>query len=273
MGTSHRHTPGVAGEPNWGKASSSMTSIATAEEKAQQLESNPPLNATQKQIQKRLTGYSKSISGGYHRAVRNLVRAAGGRSKVSSGTSRALGRSGISVAGAFVNTFGEIAQKGLANWLSEQGVEVGQSCLKILDFLRDYLSSDIVGMDDTAANEALEFILDKFGSRIDEDASNFDEVMKTTMSTAEISEIVDEYMGMYVFSHLSQNFKEKIEHEKGTAIMNTTMEEIKDLIMDDVRRGYNGHNALSIDWTGNEGREFVKHEFDRIIYILSGNED
>lgn len=275
MGTSHRHTPGVKGEPNWGKSSAAMTSVATAEEKSEQLSNNPPKNVSKHQIEKRQKGYSKSITNGYHRAVRHLVRAVGGRAKASSGSSRAFGHSGVAVAGAFTQAFAEIAQKGLSNWLSDKGFGniQGKTCSDILNFLREYLSADVVGLDDTAANEALEFILEKLDDRIEDDASNFDDVMKSAMSSTEITEIVDEYMGVYVFSHLSQNFKEKLEQEKGTAIMNSTMEEIKDLIMEDMRRGYKGHNALSIDWTGNEGRDFVKHEFDRIIYILSGNED
>lgn len=275
MGTSHRHTPGIAGEPNWGKASSALTNVAKTEEKSEQLTNNPPANVSNKQIAKRQTNYSKSITKGYHHAVRNLVRAAGGRTKVSSGSSRALGRAGIYVASALASTIAAIAQKGLNNWLSEKGFgsSAGKTCIEILHFLREYLSCDVVGMDDTAANEALEYILDKFEDKIDEDASNFDEVMKTTMSTSEINEVIDEYMGMYVYSHLSQDFKEKLEHERGTTITTATLEEIKDLIMDDVHRGYNGHTSSTIDWTGKEGKDFIQHEFNRIIYIISGNED
>lgn len=275
MGTSHRHTPGFAGEPNWGKTSSAITNVTKAEDKSEQLTNNPPANVSNKQIAKRQTNYSKSITRGYHNAVRNLVRAAGGRTKVSSGSSRALGRSGIYVVGALASTIADIAKKGLHDWLSEKGFgnSAGKTCIEILRFLREYLSCDVVGMDDTAANEALEYILDKFGDKIDEDASNFDEVMKTTMSTSEINDVIDEYMGMYVYSHLSQNFKEKLDHERGTRITTTTLEEIKDLIMDDVRRGYNGNTASTIDWTGKEGKAFIQHEFNRIIYIISGNED
>lgn len=275
MGTSHRHTPGVAGEPNWGKSSSAMTNVAKAEEKSEQLANNPPANTSKKQIAKRQAGYSNSINRGYHSAVRNMVRAAGGRAKVSTGSSRALGRAGVAVAGAFVRAFADIARKGLHNWLSEKGFgdSVGKSRDDILKFLREYLSADVVGMDDTAANEALEHTLEKIESKIDEDASNFDDIMKSIISTEDIVEIVDEYMGVYIYSHLSQNFKEKLEHERGTSITNAIMEEIKDLIIDDVRRGYNGHSSITIDWTGEEGKNFVHHEFDRIIHILSGNED
>ena len=38
MGTSHRHKASVLGEPNWGKASQSMTSTAKAVEDGNNLE-------------------------------------------------------------------------------------------------------------------------------------------------------------------------------------------------------------------------------------------
>lgn len=275
MGTSHRHTPGVTGEPNWGSASAAMTQIANAETKSEQLTSNPPPNASKKYIEQQQKKYTKSINNGYHRAIRNLVRAAGGRTRVANGISRALGHSGIVVAQNFVNTVAEIATKGLSNWLKANGIseELGKSRVSILNYLRKYLQSNVVGMDDTAANEALEHILGKFEDKIDSDASNFDDVMTSTISSSDILEIVDEFMGIYIFSHLSQNFKEKLEHEKGTSITSTTFNEIKDLIMDDVKRGFNGHSSLNIDWTGSEGRLFIQQEFNRIIFILSGNED
>lgn len=275
MGTSHRHTPGVKGEPNWGSASSAMTQIANAELKSEQLTNTPPPNASKKYIEQQQKKYTQSINSGYHRAVRNLVRAAGGRTRVASGNSRALGHSGVVVAQNLVNTVAEIANKGLSNWLKAKGKseDLGKSRVSILNYLREYLQSNVVGMDDTAANEALEYVLDKFEDKIDSDASNFEDVMTSTISSSDILEIVDEFMGVYIFSHLSQNFKEKLEHEKGTSVTSTTFNEIKDLIMDDVRRGFNGHSSLNIDWTGSEGRLFIQQEFNRIIYILSGNED
>ena len=51
------------------------------------------------------------------------------------------------------------------------------------------------------------------------------------------------------------------------------MEEIKELIMDDIRRNYSGRDASTVDWSSADGQAFIQKEFDRILYILSGNED
>lgn len=275
MGTSHRHKPGVLGEPNWGNASSSMTAAAKTEEKADALEQSQSTQANKKQYESLQKKYANAFRRNYHKTVRNLIRASGGREKVSKGGSRALGHAGLTVAGGIASTFAEIAAKGIDNWLNEKGVDLknGKSCLEILEFLRQYLSANVVSMDETAANDALQYVLEKFEGDIKEDASNFDEVLNSIMTTNAIVEIIDEFMGIYIFSHLSQDFQEKIEHERGTNISESTMAEIKGLILDDVRRGYNGHTSTEIDWSGKEGHDFIQKEFNRIIYILSGDED
>lgn len=275
MGTSHRHKPGVLGEPNWGSASTSITSAAKNEEKSDALEQSQSAQTNKKQYETLQKRYANAFNRNYHRAVSNLVRASGGREKVSKGGSRALGHAGLAIAGSIASTFAEIAAKGIDNWLNEKGIDLknGKSCLEILDFLRQYLSANVVGMDETAANDALQHVLEKFEGDIKEDASNFDEVLNSIMTTNAIVEIIDEFMGIYIFSHLSQDFHEKIEKDKGTSISESTMAEIKGLILDDVRRGYNGHTSAEIDWSGKEGNDFIQKEFNRIIYILSGDED
>ena len=72
---------------------------------------------------------------------------------------------------------------------------------------------------------------------------------------------------------MSQNFKEKLEKYKNIEIADATMEDIKDLILDDVHRGVVGRSAERVDWKGSEGENFIKSEFNRIIQILTNNED
>lgn len=297
MGTSHRHTPTVVGEPNWGNASASVTSIASAEEELDKLnleqegdedtddstdenddkEDNKVAKtvATPERIAKRQRQLDNQIRRNYHHAVRNLVRAAGGRSKVSSGRSRAVGYAGIAIAGGLVSTISEIVKNGLSDWLSRRGVTSleGKSCQDVLDLIRDYIEAGVAGLDNTAANEALEGVMDDIGEKIGDDLDAFDVAMASILASSDLKDLLDKFFGMYIFSHLSQNFKEKLEYEKGTKVMNETMNEIKALIMDDIQRSRSGRDASSIDWGTEEGKAFLQQEFDRIIYILSGDED
>lgn len=295
MGTSHRHTPTVVGEPNWGQASAAVTSIAGTEEKLDDIENelegvnptdgdeegqdeerqqpvqvNPPAHIAKRQRQ--LEG---QIRRNYHRAVRNLVRAAGGRAKVSSGGSRAIGHAGVVIAGGLVSAINEIVKNGLSDWLNRRGVATleGKSCQDVLDLIRDYISAGVAGLDNTAANEALECVMEEIGEKIGDDIDAFDAVMAGILASDDLKDMLDRFFGMYIFSHLSQDFKEKLEFEKGTKVMNETMNEIKDLILDDIHRNHGGRDTASIDWGTEEGKAFIQQEFDRIIYILSGNED
>ena len=64
-----------------------------------------------------------------------------------------------------------------------------------------------------------------------------------------------------------------IPEENKKAEFDAMMNEIKDLIMDDIQRSRGGRDTATIDWGTEEGKAFIQQEFDRIIYILSGNED
>lgn len=297
MGTSHRHIPTVIGEPNWGNASASVTAIASAEEELDRLDkelegeedadehSDGNENEEEKQesktavsperIAKRQRQLDSQIRRNYHHAVRNLVRAAGGRGKVSSGISRAVGHAGVVIAGGLVSAISEIVKNGLTDWLSRRGIQSldGKSCQDVLDLIREFIETGVAGMDNTAANEALECVMDELEEKIGDDLDSFDAAMASILTSDYLKDLLDKFFGMYIFSHLSQDFKEKLEYEKGTKVMNETMNEIKDLILDDIQRSRGGRDTATIDWGTDEGKAFIQQEFDRIIYILSGNED
>lgn len=297
MGTSHRHTPTVVGEPNWGNASASVTAIARAEEeldsldkelerdenadehsddnKYEEVKKETKTAVSPDRIAKRQRQLDSQIRRNYHHAVRNLVKAAGGRGKVSSGGSRAVGHAGVFIAGGLVSAISEIVKNGLTDWLSRRGVHSleGKSCQDVLDLIREYIETGVAGMDNTAANEALECVMDELEEKIGDDLDSFDAAMAGVLASYDLKDLLDKFFGMYIYSHLSQDFKEKLEYEKGTKVMNETMNEIKDLIMDDIQRSRGGRDTATIDWGTEEGKAFIQQEFDRIIYILSGNED
>ncbi len=275
MGTSHRHTPTVKGEPNWGKASAALTGLVGDVEESDDLEQNPPEDKTPTQVEKRQNQLSKRITRNYHTSVRNLVKASGGRHKVSSGGSRALGHGGIVVINNFISAIREIVSNGLATWLQQRGINSleGKSCQDIIDFLRQYIESGVAGLDSTAANEAIESVMDRLdelvGDNVDEIEDKFDAILKGE----EIKDIIDLFFGMYIYVHLSQDFEEKLEYEKGSVAMKNAMNEVKEQILDDIRVGRTGRDVRTVDWSKPEGKAFIQAEFDRILFILQGNED
>lgn len=275
MGTSHRHKLGVVGQPNWGKVSSSVTGIANDVIESDNLNNQPPDDMTPDQIFCKQGKIGKRIINNYHHAVRNIVRASGGRAKVSSGKSLIIGHAGIIVLNGFINTLQKITSNGLLSWLQSNGILSleGRTCQDLLDLIRNFINHSVTGLDDTAANDALEHIFELLEDRIGNDVSNFEEQMNKLLNSNEIKNIIDEFFGFYIFSHLSQDFAEKLENEKGSEVMRNTMSEIKEQIMDDIATGRAGRSVEEIDWSSPEGEFFIRNEFDRIIFILSGNED
>lgn len=275
MGTSHRHKPGSIGEPNWGKASSSLTKISKALEELNELEYKPQQIVEQRKIQKRQSILSKRIATNYHHAVRNLVRAAGGRKLVATGGSKALGKAGIAWAISWSQAMQEISDQGLSAWLEKRGISSleGKTCTQILSLIGEYIRGNIVGFDATAAQEATSYVLDQIEKISAGETVKLEDSIKQLLETQQIKDLIDQFFGVYIYSHLSQNFYEKLEKDKGTETINQTMSEIKDLIMDDVRRGFNGRSIEKINWNSPEAATYISNEFERMINIFTDNED
>lgn len=275
MGTSHRHSPGVTGNPNWGHTSASITSIAKAISDSNDLDDSPPNIMSPKLLSQKYSSISKRISRNYCKAVRSLVRAAGGRVVVSSGKSKAIGRAGVDLVVSWVRNMQEISEQGLKSWLKTRGVNSldGKSCHDVIGLITEFSNNYFLGLDDTAAREALSFVMGKVEEKVEQSGNDFDVVFNGIMSTDEIKGYIDQFFGMYIFSHISQSFSEKLTKERGVRVSNDTMLEIRDLILDDVSRGVNGKQSLNVDWNGEEGESFIKQEFDRILLILMHNED
>jgi len=275
MGTSHRHTPTVKGEPNWGKASAALTGLVGDVEESDDLEQNPPEDKTPTQVEKRQNQLGKRITRNYHTSVRNLVKASGGRHKVSSGGSRALGHGGIVVINNFISAIREIVSNGLATWLQQRGINSleGKSCQDIIDFLRQYIESGVAGLDSTAANESIESVMDRLDELVGDNVDEIEDKFDAVLNGEDIKDIIDQFFGMYIYVHLSQNFEEKLEYEKGSIAMKNAMNEVKEQILDDIRVGRTGRDVRTVDWSKPEGKAFIQAEFERILFILQGNED
>lgn len=273
MGTSHRHKP--AGSPNWGNASKAVTQISKDVSESNELSSNPPESSSPQKIAKRQSVLGKRISRSYHHAVRDIVRASGGRGSVAKGTSKVIGHSGVYYAGAFTSAFQEIAEQGLSTWLKDKGVNSikGKTVKEVIELLSEFMHDYFTGLDDTAAREALEAVNDMVEDQVSQNDGDFDKTFHNIVSSELIKDYLDMFFGVYIYSHLSQSFSERLQKNYGFEEANATMQEIKELIIDDVKRGYDSRPAGQIDWKGEEGKRFISQEFDRIIQILTNNED
>lgn len=275
MGTSQRHKASVLNQPNWGKTSNDVTAIVKTIIAAQELVANPPENWSGKQIAKKQNEYEKRISSCTRKSVRNIIKASGGRKKVASGNSRAIGHSGIAVGLSWASTMAELNKVGIEAWLKSKGIEnfADKSCHDIIYIIKSLIEEDVIGLDATAAGDALQHVMELVETMIGDDLDNFDSIINKIMSTEQCSLMLCEFFGYYIYSHLSQDFSEKIEKKYGTDNKDATMTEIRDKIIDDAKNGYKGKNIIHIDWNGPEGDNFIKEEFDSILYIIGCDDE
>lgn len=289
MGTSQRHSPSVTGQPNWGKSSVSLTAAIKNLEKLEEI--IPDNNDDQRsdlaeQIQNlsqsmRYTYADKQtqkINNSFNRNVRNsvkrLIKASGGKKNVSVGKSRALGQAGIAVLGNFINTVLEIQQDGLDGWLKNKGITLeGKKREDIFNILIEACSDKVIGLDETAANQAITEMFEGLKDMMNETFSNIEEVLQSILNDQQLQEIIDKFFGVYIFVHLSQNFTEKLAKKYAQEKVDQYMKQIKEQIISDIQEGVNGSKSINVDWNGDEGKKFILEEFNKILNIFDNDED
>lgn len=289
MGTSQRHSPSVTGQPNWGKSSVSLTAAIKNLEKLEEI--IPDNNDDQRSdLAEQIQNLSQSmkytyankqtqkISNSFNRNVRNsvkrLIKASGGRKNVSVGKSRALGQAGIAVLGNFINTVLEIQQDGLDGWLKNKGITLeGKKREDIFNILIEACSDKVIGLDETAANQAITEMFEGLKDMMNETFSNIEEVLQSILNDQQLQEIIDKFFGVYIFVHLSQNFTEKLEKKYAQEKVDQYMKQIKEQIISDIQEGVNGSKSINVDWNGDEGKKFILEEFNKILNIFDNDED
>lgn len=293
MGTSQRHNPSVGGEPNWGKSSSSFSAAIknlitldnldqilnddSNEENAQDDDQQVHHSTSTQQQRNRERSRQRAehnFRRNVHNSVSRLVRASGGKTRVSSGNLHTLGHAGVTVLGNFFNAYAQINQKGLASWLEKQGLNI-EDCTwyDIQGILSDICEVDVIGLDETAANQAFSEMLEDLQKLIDLNGDDWESILQQHLNNERVHEIIDKYFGRYIFAHLEQNFREKLDKKYDSNKVKNYLCQIKDQIISDVSEGINGHDASHVDWSGEEGRQYIIDEFGRIISIFEEDED
>ena len=223
-----------------------------------------------KQRERITAAYRRNV----HNAVSRLIKASGGKKKVASGTSRALGHAGVVVLSNFLGAISEISIKGLSGWLAEKGIALeGKNWKEISDILNDLCSDTVVGMDETAANQALSEMLQILDNIIDSSTLDVEEVLNGCLEKEQLQDIIDTFFGVYIYAHLSQNFEEKLTKKYSQKEVVKYMADIKDLIISDIKQGVYGLNSTQVDWNSDEGNQYITEEFNKIISVFVNDED
>lgn len=300
MGTSQKYKASVAGQPNWGKMTSALMSLAASEAKDEELsqeeeqledeleqqqlsdtEQQPQVNITvpltkrRKVLEIRRKRLNAQLDNNLRKSVTHAVKAAGGKKVVSSGRSYAFGHSGISTISNFVNNIVEIVEVGLVHWLEEhsRGGLQNKTPQEVITTILEYSKETLDTQDSIAAAKALETLNEALKERLGEDISKFDEKLSDLLAPGELTEYIDIFFADYIYNHLSSSVFEKLERKYGIEKAMRLMGKIKDQIREDVKALPKAQQATSIDWKGQAGKDFMEHEFNRIISIYVPDEN
>lgn len=267
MGTTQRMTPGVSKEPNWGELNKTITHISKTIEDEKKLDnqnlSPQEEGKTSKKISHRRAVHIKS-------AFRHLVATGGGRKNISGGKSKSIGKAGIKSANKITGFFSGVSGNGLQQTLTDIGFGSlqGKTFQEVIDFLLIFCSESNEGMDETAANKASCEVMKELSDLSGNDLTKFEELIKEYVDGKGLSEMLCKFWGLYIFEHLSQRFKEKIEQNKGGEIAKETFKIIKDDILGQVKVLNTQRPVTKIDWKGNTGKDEIEKIFDSVIKII-----
>ena len=202
MGTTQRISPGVTGEPNWG-ISNSVTAVANIVAHEEQAAANNVADDTGSLERRR----SRNIGN----AVGRLIRSAGGRQVVKTGSSSKLGKAGKIVAirlGAFIS---DVNRGGLELAFQNLGLQLGSldglSVQDVIWRIVKLCSEESTGMDEVAANAACNHVLQKMAEE-NPTWQEYEDFLKEAFQNIESGERwLSEYFGYYIFEHLSVRYE------------------------------------------------------------------
>jgi hypothetical protein len=273
MGTTHRITPGVSGEPQWGDLSRSITHISKTVEKEKELDNNE--NITPKDEAKQFKRISDRRSDHLKAAFNNLVKTGGGRSKISSGKSASIGKAGRKSAGKIASFFTGVGSNGLQQTLIDIGFGSlqGKTFQEVLDYLLVFCSDSNEGMDETAANNASCEIMKELAILAENNLDKFELLVKEYVEGTGFTDLLCKFWGLYIFEHLSQRFEEKVKQQKSVEIGKETFKIIKADILGQVKVLNTQRPVAKIDWKGIDGQKEIDNIFDSVIKIICDEND
>lgn len=259
MGTSQSINPGAAGDPNWGKTSSSISNLAN---RIDNENSNPHLfnNAN----------YQRKRHNSFKRILSNYVKAAGGKSSMSSGSSSKGGKAAISTARSLGGILYSASQGKFNDYVENNGFEDIQTKSKsdLVHFLMEDLCGPTNNFDEGAAKAALNEFLEKILEGT-EDAKDVEDVLSESVKEQGIDNLLVDYFGFYMFEHLYEMFEERLFTSKGENLCNQTMGEIKDFVSSELKVLNDDTKLSTIDWADHTKHDLiVKNIFNNVIEIF-----
>ncbi len=271
MGTTQRIGSGVKNNPNWGSLTISVTSAAKAVSDLE-IEENGVKPTDEEQViaqEKRCNQLVKRRDAHVKSTFERLVKVAGGSKHIIKGKSSQFGGAGLKSSGKLVGFFSGASSSGLDAALKVIGFDslAGKTVRDVIDYLITYCADSATGMDETAANKAINEVLRKIELEANNDLDSLEKLFTHYTNTDKLGELLCLFFGTYIFEYLSERFEERLTQTKGESVTKETFECIKKEIQGRINRLNATKPVSKIDWTGDEGKREIERIFEAIIKI------
>lgn len=206
--------------------------------------------------------------GRIERVLARYVAAMGGAGALAASGSQAAVGSTQGVAG-----FGAgLAAEGLTPTLERLGLGhlVGQDRYEVLDGLLEALVGDGATLEDQAVLAAL---CEAFEELFPEDAETYEELEATTLDAAGVVELIERFVGRWVYDRMLPTLAEKFAHITDPDVVRRRDNELRERIVLLAQLELEDRDPLSIDWTGDEGREILTGLVEAIYEDMEDLED
>lgn len=195
--------------------------------------------------------------GGAERADRVLARyvaAMGGVGALAGVAARPAVESTQRVAG-----FGSgLASEGLTPTLERLGLGhlVGQDRYEVLNGLLEALGGDGATLEERAILAAL---CEAFEELFPDDAESYEELEAVTLDADGVVELIERFIARWVYDRMLPTLAEKFSHIDDPEVVRERNDELRERIRLLAKLELEDRGVLSIDWSGEEGREILDH--------------
>lgn len=198
----------------------------------------------------------------------------GGGGGGGGGGSARLARTGARV-GARLGAFADlVGRRGLAEALRSFGLEdlIDRPAAEVLDGLIDALVGPPETRDDALALQALEDMRRALfaGART---ADDIEALLHAAMGRAEISGLIREYYGYYLYEAFVSDFYERLLRRSGEAATRQTLDSVQRTITEALAYHLGGSSPTDIDWSGPEGRRLCDQILGEVRDIFVEGEE
>jgi hypothetical protein len=213
------------------------------------------------------TNYAKH--GGGARAARVLARHVATLGGAGGATRSA--RTGIAGAANFAGLLAGIARDGLDAALREVGLGelVGRGRFDVVRALVDLIAgagSDLEGQ--AARSAALDVIDELFG-----DAEDYDELAALDLDADGVIRALEAFIAYFIYNRLLPQIDERLTRYADPARAEQLDRDLRQLIRAHVRIRLRDADPMSVDWSGDEGRNIIESALRSVYGVLEDLEE